>query len=150
MKKQTVVLDLEAMQAMQPWPMQPWQQKLLGGIPAGALNVISVGRQTGKSMVSMQVLKNRYYGTNLCKEILMPIKPASKYKFSRAKWYTAQINPDGMWRLSREYNEIIAWCTEQFGKHPSRQDAWSRWWVGIGEIYFRDETDYILYQLKWA
>lgn len=72
-----------------------------------------------------------------------------KYQFSRAKWYTVDIG-DGMWRLGREYNEIIEWCTEHFGKHPKKPDAWCRWWVGVGSIYFRDEKDFVFYQLKWS
>jgi hypothetical protein len=73
----------------------------------------------------------------------------SKYQFSRAKWHTVDIG-DGVWRLSREYNEIIKWCTEHFGKHPNKPDAWSRWWVGLGVINFRDEKDFVFYQLKWS
>lgn len=154
MKKQTVVFDLETMNAIAGMEQQ-WQMEILknlsGGIPAGTMNVFSAGRQTGKSMLNtytMKVFKDRYYDTNLCKEIMFPEPPTSKYKFSRAKWHTAEIG-DGYWRLGREYNEIIAWCNETFGAHPKKPDAWSRWWVGIGQIYFRDERDLVLYKLKW-
>ena len=92
-------------------------------------------------------------GTNLCKEIVLPMtatySPYVKYKFSRAKWHTADLG-SGVWRLSREYNAIIKWCTEQFGAHPKHQDAWSRWWVGIGCINFRDEKDYLMFLLRWG
>jgi hypothetical protein len=143
MKNKTITVDLET-----------WMPTVLGnttgGIPVGAMNVISMGRQTGKSMY-MKMLKNRIYGTNLCKEIFLPMHPVTKpkYQFSRAKWYTVDIG-DGIWRLGREYNEIIEWCTEHFGKHPHKPDAWSRWWVGVGSIYFRDERDLVLYKLKWS
>lgn len=135
------------------YPLQPYQQALLDrvsqGFKHGEMAIFSSGRQTGKSMLTM--LKTRYYSANLCKEIMLPTSPVKqeKYRFSRAKWHTVNIG-DGIWRLGREYNEIIAWCTEQFGKHPNRPDAWSRWWVGIGEINFRDEKDFVLYQLRWA
>ena len=76
--------------------------------------------------------------------------PQSKYKFSRAKWYVAEINDNSLWRLSKEYNDMIEWCTEQFGPHPKYKDAWSRWWVGHGDIRFRDEKDYVLFVLKWS
>ena len=164
MKKQTVVFDLETMNAIT-GTAQKWQMDILknlsGGIPAGTMNVFSAGRQTGKSMLNtytMKVFKNRYYGAtertfwndNLCKEIMFTEPSQSKYKFSRAKWHAAQLNGDGMWRLGQEYNEIIAWCNDTFGAHPKKPDAWSRWWVGIGEIYFRDEQDLVMYQLRWA
>ena len=135
--------------------LQSYQEQILrlleGGFRFGQLPAISVGRQTGKSHYYsyMKGLQNRIYDTNLCKEIVMPTKPEPKYKFSRAKWYTVDVGV-GLWRLGREYNEVIEWCTEQFGAHPVKHDAWSRWYVGVGQIYFRDEKDYVLYQLKWA
>ena len=142
MKNKTITVDLEA-----------WSPTVLSNTTGGI--------HPGKSMY-MKMLKNRMYGgTNLCKEIVLDdskgyfyapyipkiMKP--KYKFSRAKWHTVDIH-NGIWRLGREYNEIIEWCTEQFGKHPNKPDAWSRWWVGVGEIYFRDEKDVVFYKLKWA
>lgn len=136
--------------------LQPYQEQLVrlleGGFKAGQMSVISAGRQTGKSHYYsyMKGLKNRIYGTNLCKEIMLPMAPESKYKFSRAKWYTAKLNGDAIWRLSDRYNQIIAWCTEQYGPHPTKHDAWSRWYVGLGYINFRDERDFVLYQLRWA
>lgn len=136
--------------------LQPYQAQLLrlleGGFKAGTMAVISAGRQTGKSHYYsyMKGLKNRIYDTNLCNEIVMPTEPGPKYKFSRAKWYTAQLHGTATWVFSDEYNQVIAWCTEQFGPHPTKQDAWSRWYVGLGYINFRDERDFVLYQLKWA
>lgn len=123
-----------------------------------------------RTAASITALAQRIMETNLCKEIELtstvtlelgvfyaphnPLKtikmpPNLKYQFSRAKWHTVDIGSGG-WRLSREYNEIIEWCTKQFGSHPKKPDAWSRWWVGVGKIYFRDSNDYVLYQLRWA
>ena len=101
------------------------------------------GRGVGKSYL------NHLYNQNLCQEIVMPSAPKSKYKFSRAKWYTVELQ-DMPWRFSREYNEIIAWCSQQFGAHPVEADAWSRWHVGLSKIYFRDAKDYQWYMLRWA
>ena len=132
--------------------LQPYQAQILrllqGGFKAGQMSVISAGRKTGKSYYH-KLLMNRIYDTNLCKEIVMPTDTEPKYKFSRAKWYTVDIGV-GAWKLGREYNEIIAWCNDMFGPHPTRSDAWSRWWVGIGQIYFRDQRDFVLYQLRWS
>lgn len=110
--------------------------------------------------------------TNLCKEIMltgqqiirrdlgffedqfltkvMQNHKRSTYQFSRAKWYTAPLNGNATWRFSDEYNEIIKWCNETFGPHPTKHDAWSRWYVGLGYINFRDEQDLVMYTLKWA
>lgn len=76
--------------------------------------------------------------------------PNSKYKFSRAKWYSAEMPGQATWRLSDEYNDIIEWCTERFDPHPTKPDAWSRWWVGLGVINFRDEQDYHWFILRWG
>lgn len=161
-KHKTVVFDLETINSISNFAKKYQMNildKITGGISADTMNVIFSGRQTGKSTMALKVLKNRYYGatdrtfwadTNLCKEIMFPEKPQSKYKFSRAKWHTASLNGNATWRFSDEYNQIIAWCNDTFGPHPKKQDAWSRWYVGIGYINFRDEQDLILYKLKWS
>ena len=144
MKNKTITVDLET-----------WMPTVLGnttgGIHPGQMLLYTAGRQTGKSLY-MDMLKNRIYDTNLCKEIFLPMLPVTKpkYQFSRAKWYTAEMPGHATWRFSDEYNSIIEWCSEQFGPHPTKQDAWSRWWVGLGVINFRDEKDFVFYKLKWS
>jgi hypothetical protein len=101
---------------------------------------------------------NSIYGTNLCKEIILPgtthklinmtVKfdynnSRSKYKFSR-KWYVADHNYE-------DYDAVIAWCTEQFGPRPLVPDAWTRWHnTYIDQIQFRDKADYEWFILKWG
>ena len=109
---------------------------------------------------SITALARRIMETNLCKEIVFdgayyaPYIPKMlnkpKYQFSRAKWYTASLNGNATWRFSDEYNDIIAWCTEMFGAHPAKHDAWSRWHVGLGCVNFRDEKDYQWFVLRWG
>lgn len=112
------------------------------GWKPGELYVIAGGRRTGKSYYQKQIL-NAIYGTNLCKEILLPMKE-EKYKFSRANWYQAEFN-------DKDYFEVDAWCSQQFGPHPANPDAWSRWWHKFhNSILFRDEKDYILFMLRWG
>lgn len=147
-RNKTIVVDIEAANAGA-WSGQGILKDASEFIAYNTIDVFSTSRSTGKSTLTMKVFKNRYYDTNLCKEIMLPMEPASKYKFSRAKWHTVDIGM-GSWRLGREYNDIIAWCNETFGAHPKKQDAWSRWWVGIGQIYFRDEQDLVMYKLKWS
>jgi hypothetical protein len=67
----------------------------------------------------------------------------NKYKFSR-NWYQAQFD-------TKYYYEVDAWCSQQFGPHPKRPDAWSRWWHKFEDsILFRDEKDYLLFTLRWG
>ena len=111
--------------------------KVSGGFKAGQMMIISAGRMTGKSYL------NQLYGNNLCKEILLPMKPEPKYKFSR-EWYVATYNYN-------YYHEVFEWCTQHFGPHPSQPDAWSRWIHKYeDQIQFRDEKDYAWFVLRWA
>ena len=93
---------------------------------------------------------------NLCKEImiddvyrqlpLMTIKfpPKLKYQFSRAKWYEAEYN-------DCYYDEVRAWCTEQFGPQPDVADAWTRWHHKYhNTVFFRDQKDYNWFVLRWG
>ena len=68
-----------------------------------------------------------------------------KYKFTRAKWYEAVYNYN-------YYHEVEAWCTEQFGAPCGQPDAWSRWihLPFYDEIHFRDEKDYVWFNLRWS
>lgn len=134
------------------YPMQPYQQalydKVSGGFKAGQMMIISAGRRTGKSYLNSLYggtgIKTMYYSNNLCKEILLPMKPEPKYKFSRAKWYEAEYN----WK---DYDEVVDWCTKQFGPHDNQPDAWSRWWHSYADkIRFRDEKDYMFFLLRWS
>jgi len=104
----------------------------------------------------IELLKER----NLCKEIMLSPpqmcilgypkttvalkRLMPKYQFSRAKWYEVEFH----WT---DYDEIVDWCNEQFGPHPTRADAWSRWvHVYADKIQFRDKEDYMLYVLRWG
>lgn len=114
-----------------------------GGVKPGEL-MIMMGRQTGKSWFTQQMLA-KMYSTNLCKEIVLPMFPTKpKYQFSRTKWYEGKFD----WR---KYEEVHNWCEQHFGKHPKRPDAWSRWnHMYEDMILFRDEKDYILFVLRWS
>lgn len=138
MTKRTFTIDLESYS--QPCVLG----NVSGGIQPGEMMIFTAGRRTGKSMYT-QMLKNRIYDTNLCKEIVLPMfatKP--KYQFSRAKWYTADFN-------SKHYDEVRAWCTHHFGKEDKVHNAWSRWkHIYEDRIFFRDEKDYMMFVLRWS
>jgi hypothetical protein len=70
--------------------------------------------------------------------------PRLKYRFSRANWYVAEFNID-------DYTDVVHWCREQFGPHPCKPDAWSRWYHKYEDkIHFRDEKDYNWFMLRWG
>jgi len=130
-------------EGIEPFQQALWDKINQGGFKKGEMMLITAGRQTGKSYYQKMLL-NKIYGTNLCKEIFLPMKPAPKYKFSRAKWYEADYD----WI---HYDEVRKWCTEQFGPHPTQHDAWSRWDHRYeGRIYFRDQKDYNWFVLRWS
>ena len=131
-------------EGIEPSPLQPFQQLLWdkvrqGGFKQGQMPLYySAVQQTGKSTF----LKSAYYN-NLCNEILLPMKPASKYKFSRAKWYEAKV--------PRDQQAAFAWCVKQFGPEPTNTDAWSRWYFNVDRTFrFRDAKDYEWFMLRWS
>lgn len=120
----------------------------------------SLQEHQARTAASITALGQRILSMNLCREIMLPMSDgqfyprttlsilrlprAPKYKFSRARWYEAEYN----WIHQAE---VVEWCTEQFGPHPEQPDAWSRWnhkWQD--RIQFRDERDYVLFQLRWS
>jgi hypothetical protein len=124
-----------------PYRQALWDRLSQGGFKQGQMTLYSAGRQSGKSML------NAYYGKiysiNLCNEILLPMKPASKYKFSRAKWYEAKLPRDGQGAFN--------WCVKQFGPEPKNTDAWTRWYFNVNRTFrFRDEKDYVMFILRWS
>jgi hypothetical protein len=152
MRNKTITVDLESWSSSPTvlgnttngiYPLQPYQQVLWdrmnqGGFKKGQMTLYSAGRGIGKSTL------NALYGQNLCNEILLPMKPASKYKFSRANWYVADFD----WV---HHGEVLEWCKQQFGPHPKNPDAWSRWYNKYSEkIHFRDSKDYEWFLLRWG
>ena len=126
------------------YPLLSYQQALLnrlrsGGSLPGEMSIITSGRQIGKS----------YITTLYRNEISPPMRKVkeAKYKFSRAKWYTASYN-------GHEFVDVHSWCIEQFGPPDRCPDAWSRWGFSVElwltDIYFRDEEDYVLFLLRWS
>jgi hypothetical protein len=135
----TINVDIEA------GTTHEFQRRLTGALQ-GEMFVVSVGRQAGKSYMT-KILKNNFFGKSTDGPIM---RTDPKYKFSRTNWYEAELYGNSRDRLATEYIELIGWCTEHFGPHPANPDAWSRWRVGIGCIYFRDAQDYEWYMLRWA
>lgn len=118
-------------------------RNVIEGISPKEMMIFSGGRQTGKSLY-YTALMNRIYDTNLCKELLLPMYPELKYKFSRANWYVAEYD-------NKHHFEVLEWCTQQFGPYPTRPDAWSRWVNNYSEkIHFAYEKDYVLFTLRWS
>lgn len=128
------------------YPLRPYQQALYdkvkaGGFKPGEMFLVSAGRQTGKSYLNK--MYGKLWNNNLCKEIMLT-HPEPKYKFTRANWFVAEFD-------DRYYFEVEAWCSQQFGPHPARPDAWSRWFHKYeNKIHFSNEKDYQWFLLKWG
>jgi hypothetical protein len=152
MRNKTITVDLESWSSSPTvlgnttngiYPLQPYQQVLWsrlsqGGFKQGQMSLYGAVQHTGRSTL------NTWFQNNLCKEIMLPMKPEPKYKFSRANWYVADYN----WI---HQGEVYEWCTQQFGPHPTQHDAWSRWDHRYeGKIYFRDAKDYEWFLLRWS
>ena len=151
MRNKTITVDLESWSSSPTvlgnttngiYPLQPYQQVLWdrmnqGGFKKGQMTLYSAGRGIGKSTL------NAWFQNNLCNEIILPMKPASKYKFSRAKWYEA--------KLPRDQQAAFAWCVKQFGPEPTNTDAWTRWYFNVDRTFrFRDSKDYEWFLLRWS
>jgi hypothetical protein len=134
-------------EGIEPFPFLPYQQALRdrlsqGGFKPGQMTLYSAVQQTGKSTLN-SLIKSLYY-SNLCNEIVLPLKPAPKYKFSRRNWYVAKFN-------IKDYTDVVHWCREQFGPHPRNPDSWSRWRHEYEDkIHFRDAKDYEWFLLRWS
>jgi hypothetical protein len=136
----------EGIYPLQPFQQALWDQLSQGGFKQGQMTLYASVRQTGKSYLNALYgstgIKSLYY-SNLCKEIVLPMKPKPKYKFSRAKWYEATLPGDRQ--------AVFAWCTEQFGPEPYHPDAWSRWYFNVNRTFrFRDAKDYEWFLLRWG
>jgi hypothetical protein len=153
MRNKTITVDLESWSPSPTvlgnttngiYPLQPYQQALWDKL--SQMTLYTSGRRTGKSYLNALYgstgIKTLYYGTNLCNEILLPMKPAPKYKFSRAKWYEAKVPKD--------QQAAFAWCVKQFGPEPTNTDAWTRWYFNVDRTFrFRDAKDYEWFLLRW-
>ena len=72
--------------------------------------------------------------------------PQPKYKFSRAKWYVADL-----WNSGHDMDEVREWCTKHFGPQPLYPDAWSRWINHLNSTFrFSNEKDYNWFVLRWG
>jgi hypothetical protein len=148
MRNKTITVDLESWSSPTvlgntTGGIYPYQQALYdklsqGGFKRGQMPLYySAVQHTGKSTL------NTWFQNNLCNEILLPMKPASKYRFSRAKWYEA--------KLPRDQQAAFAWCVKQFGPEPTITDAWTRWYFNVDRTFrFRDAKDYEWFILRWG
>jgi hypothetical protein len=116
-----------------------------GGIAPGQMLLYASARRTGKSTLNQYY---QYYGSTGLTILYYPklfhdMKPESKYKFSRAKWYDAKLPKDGQGAFN--------WCVKNFGPEPKNPDAWSRWYFNVERTFrFRDAKDYEWFVLRWS
>jgi len=76
----------------------------------------------------------------------IPAIVLKKQKFSRAKWYEADL-----WNSGYKMDEVREWCVSQYGPQDYSPNAWSRWTNHYNSTFrFRDEKDYHWFVLRWS
>jgi hypothetical protein len=75
----------------------------------------------------------------------------------QSQWHVILISIDA--DPHGRYRECKDWCEQQFGRQidilDNRQGVWSSFWAGPGRndtyrFTFRDETDAVLFALRWS
>lgn len=137
-KRNTVVLDIETMTAINPRGSSSVLQNISGGIHPGEMMIFAGGRQTGKSTLSYQMLKSRYYEMSIKEQI----QTLDKFALDGATWYTVHCRP----------STISGWVQEQ------DPDMWCRH-LNTGALRFglptfnnynMHEELYSMLLLKWS
>lgn len=104
-KRNTVVMDIETMTAVMPQGSSSVFQGVTGGIPVGEMMIFAGGRQTGKSTMTYQMLKSRYYEMNK----QQPIRTLDKFALDGATWYTVHCRPSTIGEWVQEQDPDM-WC----------------------------------------
>ena len=118
-------------------------------IQASSFNAVSLIRKLHPTLVAQSIVGVQpMSGTSGRSVFFAPYIPKSmyksKYNFSRARWYVAEFD-------TRNYEEVVEWCTEHFGPRPKQSDAWTRWvHTYEDKIHFRDKKDYTWFVLRWT
>ena len=57
-------------------------------------------------------------------------------------------NPSGL--KGNSWKTYMDWCEEQFGPRTEIWDGGNRWHANNAKFWFRDESDRMLFLLRWA
>ena len=116
--------------------LYPFQQQLVNGIKRGEIQVISAGRNVGKSYVN-SIMKNWYQS----------MAPAPKIKWQhlpglKLQAYTDDVAPRGFERGLNEtdMNPVQAWCEEC---HCGERMSFNVW-------KFESEKHITMFLMKWS
>jgi hypothetical protein len=137
-KRNTVVLDIETMEAVMPRGSSSVFQNISGGIHPDEMMIFAGGRQTGKSTMTYQMLKSRYYEMGIKEQI----QKLDTFALAGATWYTVHCRP----------STISGWVQEQ------DPDMWCRHYntgaLRFGHPTFNNynihEELYSMLLLKWS
>jgi hypothetical protein len=132
--------------------VHPWQTELLkklSGVKLGELQMISHGRQLGKSMFGAQALQRLIDDLNG--------NPVSDLKLSEGTVYGSSyycVEPvGGSWREMEAW--VLKTCGESTGsiwaeeKYKHAANAGERWYGNNRKFWFREEQDRTMFVLKW-
>jgi hypothetical protein len=121
-----------------------------GGWSPDSINVIAMGRNTGKSMFSAAMMKQWLDAINA------PV-PISALEFDTGTVYGARyytVKPEGgVWA------DLQQWCEESFGPHggaiwgndPNKPPFPNeRWYMNNSKFWFRNEKDRDWFAIRWS
>ena len=137
-KHNTVVMDIETMTAVMPQGSSSVFQGVTGGIPVGEMMIFAGGRQTGKSTMTYQMLKSRYYEMNK----QQPIRTLDKFALDGATWYTVHCRPSIIGEWVQEQDPDM-WC-----RHHNTGEL--RFEYPTFNNYNMHEDLYSMLLLKWS
>jgi hypothetical protein len=141
-------------EGIEPFPVLPYQQALLdklsqGGFKHGQLTLFSAGRQTGKSTLSMQSIKDMLDALHN--------RPIEDLVLSEGKVYGARYYCVGP--IGGNWADMEQWCKESFGAHggaiwgmdPNKPPFPNeRWYMNNSKFWFRTEKDRNWFIMKWS
>jgi hypothetical protein len=129
--------------------VQPWQLEMLkkmSGMKPGELKLTMAGRQAGKSYWTAQAIQRLMDDlTNNPVETIL-LNEGSVYG---SRYYTAEP-------IGGNWLEMESWCLETYGSlnHPiwgenQIPEPAQRWYMNNRKFWFKNESDRIMFVLKW-
>lgn len=123
--------------------LPPWQQKIIDGFKPGQMNVLAVGRQTGKSAFAR--LWQDVMAARPIEDLILSESPVHG-----SRYYC--VEPVG-----GQWVEMEAWCREKYGEPgeiwESLDFTWPevpRWIQNNRKFWFRNERDRTMFILRWS
>lgn len=143
-----VVYDIETMDinSLYPWQENILNQVMSGGFKPGEMQIMTSGRNTGKSMFTAQALKRLMDDLQRQPVVDMVMSEGTVYG---SRYYT--VEPIG-----GNWLEMEKWCGKVFGEgsralwgESKAPEPARRWYANNRKFWFKEEKDRDWFILKW-